>query len=108
MAELFTLADAEKDRVQKGRAYFEFLRKTALSAGIYVLAAGAEDLQSPHAEDEIYYVLEGRAHFKSGSQDHAVEKGDLLYVPAHEPHRFHDIEEDLRLLVFFAPAESSP
>jgi hypothetical protein len=28
-------------------------------------------------------------------------------VPAHEVHRFHDISEDLALLVFFGPAEGS-
>ena len=33
--------------------------------------------------------------------------GDLLYVPAREPHRFHSIEEELLLLVVFAPPEGS-
>jgi hypothetical protein len=30
-----------------------------------------------------------------------------VYVGATVPHRFHDIEEQLRLLVFFAPPEGS-
>jgi hypothetical protein len=30
-----------------------------------------------------------------------------VYVGARVAHRFHDIEEELRLLVFFAPPEGS-
>ena len=36
-----------------------------------------------------------------------VNPGAVLFVPAHEPHRFHDITADLALLVFFGPAEGS-
>jgi hypothetical protein len=32
----------------------------------------------------------------------------VVYVAAGVPHRFHDITAELRILVFFAPAESSP
>lgn len=108
MAERFKLSDVGKERSRAGRAYLEFLRKSALSAGIYVLPANAVDGQKPHAEDEIYYVLAGRGRFQAGASDQAVAAGDLLYVPAQEPHRFYAIEEELSLLVFFAPAESTP
>jgi mannose-6-phosphate isomerase-like protein (cupin superfamily) len=87
------------------KAYLEFLRTRDLSAGIYRLPAGGADPQQPHGEDEIYYVIAGRARFRSGEEDIAVGPGDVLFVPAKEPHRFHDIQEDLELLVFFAPAE---
>jgi hypothetical protein len=33
--------------------------------------------------------------------------GSAVFVPAHEPHRFMDITEDLTALVFFGPAEGS-
>ncbi len=33
--------------------------------------------------------------------------GTVLFVPAREPHHFHDIDADLALLVFFGPAEGS-
>ena len=89
------------------QSYLEFLRTTDLSAGIYRLAAGSADPQSPHSEDEIYFVTRGRARFSSGSRDVVVSPGDILFVPAHEVHLFHDITEDLELLVFFAPAEGT-
>ena len=94
-----------------GKAYLEFLRVPALSAGLYVLGAGAEDKQQPHHEDEIYYVLRGRAQFRvienGTSRDQRVEPGMILYVPARAEHRFHDVSEELALLVLFAPAETS-
>jgi mannose-6-phosphate isomerase-like protein (cupin superfamily) len=76
-----------------------------MSAGLYVLEAGAVDPQSPHAQDEVYYVVSGRGRFTSGGDERAVEAGDVLFVPAQEEHRFHSIEERLSLLVVFAPAE---
>lgn len=93
-------------RSQQDR-YFEFLRSSHLSAGIYRLAAGATDTQSPHAEDEIYYVLRGRGRFRAGSEDTDVRPGAVIFVPARLEHRFHSIEEDLELLVLFAPPEGS-
>ncbi len=50
----------ERARAAAGRVYEEFLSVPDLSAGLYVLEAGATDRQSPHAEDELYYVVAGR------------------------------------------------
>ncbi|HEV8062885.1 MAG TPA: cupin domain-containing protein [Gemmataceae bacterium] len=103
MSERFALDKVVAERSRTGSGYQEFLRNNTLSAGVYVVGENGQDSQKPHAEDEIYYVLAGRAHFKAGEQDGPVQAGDLLYVPAGEPHRFHAIEEELKLLVFFAP-----
>ena len=101
----WSLEDVEGERAGVGELYREFLRVESMSAGLYVLAAGGEDPQSPHEQDEVYYVVSGRAGFTSGGAERAVEAGDVLFVPAHEEHRFHSIEERLSLLVVFAPAE---
>lgn len=90
-----------------GRPYLEFLRVPALSVGLYRLAAGSQDRQQPHGEDEVYYALSGRGRLRVGPVDHAVEPGTLAFVGARMDHRFHDITEDLTLLVVFAPAEGS-
>jgi len=87
--------------------YQEFIRSRTLSVGVYRLEAGARDAQQPHAEDEIYYVLSGRAKFTSGTRTVDVEAGACLFVPSGEPHRFHDILEPLEALVMFGPAEGS-
>ena len=103
----FTLADLEARRAGAGDPYLEFLTVPDLSAGLYVLEAGAVDRQQPHAEDEVYVVLAGRARFTAGDETRDVGPGDTLFVAATVPHRFHDIGETLRLIVVFGPAEGS-
>jgi mannose-6-phosphate isomerase-like protein (cupin superfamily) len=104
---LFTeVPDIERQRAHSGKLYQEFLRVPAMSAGLYVLAAGAADPQRPHHEDEMYYVIRGRARFRTGDEDREVGAGSVLFVAARVEHRFYDITEELAVLVFFAPAES--
>jgi mannose-6-phosphate isomerase-like protein (cupin superfamily) len=102
----FKIADTEKQREQSGKRYLEFLRVPAMSAGVYVLPAGGSDPQSPHHEDEMYYVVRGRARMRAGSEDQAVSEGSVIFVAAGVGHHFFDITEELVVLVFFAPAES--
>jgi quercetin dioxygenase-like cupin family protein len=104
MAQLFEISALLGQ--QGSRSYQEFLRVPALSTGLYVLPAGAEDRQRPHAEDEVYYVVRGRSLFRSAGEDYEVRPGAVLFVKANEEHRFHAIAEDLVLLVLFAPAET--
>jgi quercetin dioxygenase-like cupin family protein len=101
----FELADLLAERGHSGRAYLEFLRVPALSMGLYALPAGGDDPQQPHSEDEVYYVVGGRALIHVAGEDRAVGPGSVVFVAAHVEHRFHAIEEDLAVLVFFAPAE---
>ncbi len=100
------LAEIEAQRSESGRPYREFFRVAAMSAGLYVLPAGATDHQKPHREDEIYYVIRGRARHKAGTEDKEVSAGSVIFVAAHVGHRFYDITEELAVLVFFAPAET--
>jgi len=104
--EVFALDQLLAKRLQGGRSYLEFLRVPAMSAGVYVLSAGAPDPQNPHGEDEIYYLVSGKAKMRIGAQEHSVGEGSVIYVDAGLEHRFFDIEEELVVLVIFAPAES--
>ncbi len=109
MKTLFTsVAEIDRQRAESSKLYREFLRVPAMSAGLYVLAAGAGDSQRPHHEDEdeMYYVVRGRARFRAGDEDQEVSAGSVLFVAAEVEHRFYDIGEELAALVFFAPAES--
>ncbi|HZS78570.1 MAG TPA: cupin domain-containing protein [Ktedonobacteraceae bacterium] len=103
--EAFEIASLLRQQEQSRHDYLEFLRVPALSVGLYMLEAGATDEQQPHTEDEIYYVLSGRAIIQVGSENREVQAGSLIYVKARDEHRFHTITEDLRVLVIFAPAE---
>jgi mannose-6-phosphate isomerase-like protein (cupin superfamily) len=103
----FTLSDALELQRAAGAPWAELLRVPDLSFGLYVLPAGGIDRQSPHAEDEVYVVLAGRGRFTAGDETIGCGPGDILFVPALVPHRFHDIDEELRVVVVFGPAEHS-
>ena len=95
-------------RAENGQFYREFLRVSSMSAGPYVLPPGSIDPQAPHHEDEMYYMIRGRAHFRADDQDRQdreVSSGSVLFVAAEVEHGFYDITEELAILVFFAPAE---
>ncbi len=102
----FDIAQLESSRKKSGKSYLEFLRVSSLSAGVYVLDAGSTDTQRPHREDEMYYVVRGRARMRVGGEDQSVTAGSLIFVAANVKHDFFEITEELVVLVFFAPAES--
>ena len=105
MPRIFHSDDLFRERGEKGKPYFEFLRVPALSAGVYVLPKGGTDPKKPHREDELYYVVRGRARMQIGSDQADVRQGSIIFVEAELEHRFYDIQEELDVLVFFAPAE---
>jgi len=86
--------------------YREFLRVDSMSAGLYVLPVGGTDPQRPHHEDELYYVVRGKARFRAAGDDQDVSAGSVIFVAAEVEHRFYDVTEELAVLVFFAPPES--
>lgn len=86
-----------------GHGYVDFLRSEKLSVGLAVWPAGAIDRQQPHREDEVYYVIEGRGSISVAGESREVVPGSLVFVAAGVEHRFHDIAEALRVLVFWAP-----
>lgn len=91
----------------RGEAYLEFLRRESMSAGLYVLDAGADDQQQPHGEDELYHVLEGQAVLEVDGDQRPVKAGSTIFVAAGTPHRFHSIAAKLSVLVIFAPPEGT-
>ena len=82
--------------------YLEMLNVPSMSCGLYKLAAGSKDMQAPHDEDEVYFVLEGKARMRLKNEEREVRPGMLLYVGASMEHSFFEIEEDMLLLVMFS------
>ena len=103
----YELANLISQRETSDKRYLEFLNVPDLSMGLYILPASGVDPQSPHTEDEVYYVVSGRAQIKVADEDRAVQAGSIVYVAKNVEHRFHSIEEELIVIVFFAPAEYS-
>ena len=87
-----------------GKPWLQFLRVPSLFCGVYHLGKGADDGQRPHDNDEVYYVESGRAMIRVEGEERAVQPGSVVYVPAHADHKFVQITEDLKMLVFFSQA----
>ena len=90
-----------------GHNYFELIRVPAMSAGLYVLQPGEPDQQKPHNEDELYYVVGGRAQIRVAGEDRPVAPGSVIFVGAGVEHHFHSILAELQVLVVFAPAKTA-
>ena len=103
----FEIAQLMQEHADSGDLYLEFLKVPDLSMGLYVLPTGGTDPQSPHTEDEVYYIVSGRAKIQVADKDRDVQAGSIVYVAKNVEHRFHSIEEELKVIVFFAPAEYS-
>jgi len=60
--------------------------------------------QTPHEQDEVYIVVQGRGVlFHDGKRDR-FESGDFLFVAAATEHRFEDFSDDLLVWrVFYGP-----
>ncbi len=102
----FELSELVNQREEQARPYLPFLQVSTMSAGLYVLPEGGVDHQDPHDQDELYYVISGRALLDVAGERTPVRPGSVVYVRAQVEHCFRDIEEELRVLVLFSTAES--
>ena len=103
----FEILDLITEQQGRGERYMEFLRADMLSVGLYTLPVGDTDPQQPHTEDEIYYIVSGKAIIKVGDENRGIKQGSVIFVGAGVDHRFYDITEMLMVLVVFAPPRGS-
>lgn len=104
---IWSHSELEKELQTGDVPFYSFIDTKTMKVEIYEIPAGAVDLQTPHDLDELYYIASGRSKFKSESGIAEVKTGDIIFVKAHEPHRFLDITEDLTAIVFFSKMEPS-
>ncbi|HEY4025977.1 MAG TPA: cupin domain-containing protein [Candidatus Dormibacteraeota bacterium] len=105
--EAFDVADLIAARKGSEHVYADFIRSGLLSVGLASWPAGSPDTQEPHTEDEVYYVVQGRATIAVAGEERPVAPGSIVFVATGVEHRFHDIEEDLQVIVFWAPPRRS-
>jgi mannose-6-phosphate isomerase-like protein (cupin superfamily) len=82
-----------------GERYVELFAHGTLSIELY--APRGNDPQTPHTRDEVYVVVQGSGEFVNGDDRERFGPGDLLFVPAHVPHRFERFTDDLVVWVIF-------
>jgi mannose-6-phosphate isomerase-like protein (cupin superfamily) len=86
-----------------GGGYEVVHESTGVELGVYVLVAPEPDRQQPHADDEVYVVLEGSGVLEVAGESVPVEEGDAVFVEAGAEHRFTAYEQ-LAVLVIFERA----
>ena len=82
----------------------EVMRHGTMTVSLF--APRGEDHQTPHLQDELYFVMCGSAILRvttddGGSQCHAACPGTVLFVAASVPHRFETISDDFAAWVVF-------
>jgi mannose-6-phosphate isomerase-like protein (cupin superfamily) len=96
--------DAAKRRLQEAGGGYEVVhRSPGLELGVYVLVAPEPDRQQPHADDEVYVVLEGTGVLEVEGAQHTLSEGHSIFVPAGADHRFTAYEQLAVLVVFARP-----
>ena len=92
-----------RKRLEAGNGGYEIVHASpGLEIGVYVLVAPEPDHQQPHADDEVYVVLDGSGVLNVEGEAIPVEPG-TIFVPAHAVHQF-TAYEGLSVLVIFAKA----
>ena len=92
------------ERLRAGGGGYEIVHESpGLELGVYVLVAPEPDRQQPHADDEVYVVLEGEGILEvEGTSTHLGE-GEAMFVEAGADHRFTAYEHLALLVVFDKP-----
>jgi mannose-6-phosphate isomerase-like protein (cupin superfamily) len=93
--------EAVKRRLQAESGGYEIVHESAgLELGVYVLVAPEPDRQQPHADNEVYVVLEGRGTLDVEGTKTELREGNAIFVPAGAEHSFSGYEQ-LSVLVIF-------
>jgi len=93
--------EAVKRRLAEAGGGYEVVHDSpGLELGVYVLVAPEPDRQQPHADDEVYVVLEGSGVLEVEGRRIELEEGNAAFVPAGADHRFSAYEH-LSVLVIF-------
>ena len=65
-----------------------------------------EDHQLPHDQDELYVVISGSGDFYNNGITKTFQRGDVLFVPAGDEHRFLNFTDDFKTwVIFYGPKD---
>jgi mannose-6-phosphate isomerase-like protein (cupin superfamily) len=96
----FAVAEVKDRLVAAGGGYEIVHESPRIELGVYVLVAPEPDRQQPHADDEVYVVLEGSGILEVEGTSVPVQEGSAVFVEAGADHRFSAYEH-LSVLVIF-------
>jgi mannose-6-phosphate isomerase-like protein (cupin superfamily) len=106
LAQAFDI-EAAKARLAADGGYEIVHASSGLEIGVYVLVAPEPDHQQPHADDEVYIVLEGSGTLEVEGKRIELRAGHAAFVPAGADHQFIGYEQ-LSVLVIFEKKADEP
>ena len=86
------LFDAEHD-------FVKLMKHGSMTVELY--APVGEDNQTPHAQDELYFVVSGTGMFNKAGVRRPFKPNDVIFVEAGVEHRFEGISDDFQTWVVF-------
>ena len=73
-----------------------------MSVGVF--APRGTDVQRPHTQDELYFIVQGSDELFLEDERLACQMGDVVFVPAYAPHHFENCSADfVTWVVFWGP-----
>lgn len=71
------------------------------SMSVELYAPVGHDPQTPHSQDELYFIHAGSGTFVLAGERHAFAPGTCFFVPAGVEHRFEEFTDDFATWVVF-------
>ena len=97
-----TTAEAAAAPLEAGRASARLFGHGSMEIRYY--APKGRDEQTPHDQDEVYFIASGSGGFLRAGERVTFGPGDMLFVAAGEEHRFVDFSDDFGTwVVFYGP-----
>ncbi|MEI7784091.1 MAG: cupin domain-containing protein [Betaproteobacteria bacterium] len=82
-----------------GERFVQAMAHGSMSVELY--APRSHDPQTPHAQDELYFILAGTGELLVGDERYPFEPGAAFFVPAGAVHRFENFSADFATWVVF-------
>jgi mannose-6-phosphate isomerase-like protein (cupin superfamily) len=82
--------------------FLDFLQTHSFDVGILVLKPGQKDIQKPHSQDELYYIIEGNGFIEIGNTTRSFHSGSCIFIPSNTHHRFFDNISRIVVLYVFS------
>jgi mannose-6-phosphate isomerase-like protein (cupin superfamily) len=83
----------------QGERFVQAFAHGTMSVELY--APVGADPQTPHAQDELYFIYSGRGVFVADGERYPCAAGDCFFVAAGVAHRFEDFSSDFSTWVVF-------
>ena len=104
---LSKLPGPQTRRWPQGERFTQALAHGSMTVELY--APVGCDPQTPHGQDELYFIHSGTGEILIGAQRYACTNGDVFFVPAGVEHRFENFSGDfVTWVVFWGPEGGEP